>query len=85
MDVFWDVFFGTEIFWTKFFWENAKKQNLPVPEKFNNFIINFDFNSIQRHLKILGIFCRLAHRDNKKKFLKDLNRVRLKCIEVASK
>ncbi|OUT98490.1 MAG: hypothetical protein CBC01_03255 [Betaproteobacteria bacterium TMED41] len=74
-----------EVVWTKFFWENAKKQNLPVPEKFNNFIINFDFNSIQRHLKILGIFCRLAHRDNKKKFLKDLNRVRLKCIEVASK
>ena len=74
-----------ELNWAKLFWNNAKKQKIPLPQNFSDFLIDFDWNSIQRHLKILGIFCRLAHRDNKKKYLKDLSRVRLKCIEVASK
>ena len=79
----WDK--DEELNWTKLFWNNAKKQNIPVPQKFNKFLIDFDLNSIQRHLKILGIFCRLAHRDKKNKYLRDLSRVRLKCMEVASK
>ena len=31
-----------------------------------------DFCGLQRHLKVLGIFCRLAHRDNKLNYLRDL-------------
>lgn len=32
----------------------------------------FDFIGLQRHLKILGIFCRLNYRDNKPNYLNDL-------------
>ena len=74
-----------ELFWAKMFWQTAKNKKIPVPKHFSDFLIDFDWNSIQRHLKILGIFCRLAHRDNKKNYLNDLNRVKLKCIEIASK
>lgn len=33
----------------------------------------FDLMGVQRHLKILGVFCRLDYRDNKPNYLKDLN------------
>ncbi len=33
----------------------------------------FDLMGLQRHLKVLGIFCRLNYRDNKPRYLKDLN------------
>ena len=79
----WDT--DKELNWAKQFWNNAKNHSIPIPKKFNEFMIDFDWNSIQRHLKILGIFCRLAHRDKKKNYLKDLSRVRLKCIKVAAK
>ena len=32
----------------------------------------FDWCGLQRHLKILGIFCRLHFRDNKSNYLHDL-------------
>jgi aminoglycoside/choline kinase family phosphotransferase len=31
--------------------------------------------SLQRHIKVLGIFARLAYRDNKKQYLNDMPRV----------
>ncbi len=33
----------------------------------------FDLMGLQRHLKVLGIFCRLNYRDNKPNYLKDLS------------
>lgn len=36
----------------------------------------FDFMGLQRHLKILGIFCRLHYRDNKPAYLDNLAAVR---------
>jgi aminoglycoside/choline kinase family phosphotransferase len=33
----------------------------------------FDLMGVQRHLKVLGIFCRLNYRDDKPGYLKDLN------------
>ena len=35
----------------------------------------FDLIGVQRHLKVLGIFCRLSYRDNKHKYLNDLPRI----------
>ena len=32
----------------------------------------FDLMGVQRHLKVLGIFCRLNYRDGKKQYLDDL-------------
>ena len=39
------------------------------PEVFNKW---FDFIGLQRHIKVLGIFARLNHRDGKASYLKDL-------------
>lgn len=38
----------------------------------NEFIRWFDLMGVQRHLKVLGIFSRLNHRDEKKQYLDDL-------------
>ena len=35
----------------------------------------FDLTGLQRHLKVLGIFCRLWYRDGKRGYLADLSRV----------
>ncbi|MBU6247556.1 MAG: phosphotransferase [Xanthomonadaceae bacterium] len=43
----------------------------------------FDLIGLQRHLKVLGIFCRLAHRDGKPGYLADLPRVFDYVIDVA--
>lgn len=45
----------------------------------------FDFMGLQRHIKVLGIFCRLWYRDGKAGYLKDLPLVYRYVIEVASK
>ena len=42
----------------------------------------YDLTGFQRHLKVLGIFCRLKYRDGKESFLKDLPRVANYCLEV---
>ncbi|NND82736.1 MAG: phosphotransferase [Gammaproteobacteria bacterium] len=40
------------------------------------FIRWYDFTGLQRHLKVLGIFCRLHYRDGKPQYLEDLPLVR---------
>ncbi len=36
------------------------------------FLRHMDLMGLQRHIKVLGIFCRLKHRDGKEHYLKDL-------------
>ncbi|HEY8682361.1 MAG TPA: aminoglycoside phosphotransferase, partial [Rhodanobacter sp.] len=43
----------------------------------------FDLIGLHRHLKVLGIFCRLAYRDGKHGYLDDLPRVHDYVISVA--
>ncbi len=45
----------------------------------------FDFTGLQRHIKILGIFARLAIRDGKKKYLKDIPMTLKYILEVGNK
>lgn len=45
----------------------------------------FDLIGLQRHIKVLGIFCRLHYRDGKRGYLADLPRVYGYVIEVASR
>ena len=52
----------------KFYYENSKYKKEKI-EKIKN---DFDILSVQRNLKILGIFVRLAKRDNKLNYLKYL-------------
>lgn len=42
----------------------------------------FDLTGLQRHIKVLGIFARLALRDNKKAYLNDIPLVVRYCLEV---
>jgi aminoglycoside/choline kinase family phosphotransferase len=54
------------------YWEKARAAGLPVPADFGVFWTNFEWMGLQRHLKVLGIFARLSHRDGKHRYLADL-------------
>jgi N-acetylmuramate 1-kinase len=58
--------------WAIRYWELARRIGLPVNTDIDSFYRDFEFMGLQRHLKILGIFSRLAHRDNKPDYLADL-------------
>ena len=47
------------------------------------FIKWFDLMGIQRHLKAIGIFARLNHRDNKPGYLKDIPRTLSYIVDCA--
>ena len=70
--VSWDE--EQEIDWAVRYWEAARKAKLPVPEDFGAFWTALEWMGLQRHLKVLGIFCRLKHRDGKPKYSSDLPR-----------
>lgn len=54
------------------YWEPAKKAGLPVAHDFSEFYRDFEWMGAQRHIKVLGIFARLYHRDGKDGYLKDM-------------
>ena len=60
--------------WAVRYWEAARKAGLPVPADFADFYQKLEWMSLQRHLKVLGIFCRLNYRDGKASYLPDLPR-----------
>lgn len=61
--------------WVIRYWERARAAGLPMPEDFGAFYRDFEWMGLQRHLKVLGIFARLSHRDGKHRYLQDLPRV----------
>ena len=56
--------------WAIRYWERAKRAGLPVNADIDAFYRDFEFMGIQRHLKIMGLFARLHHRDGKDAYLK---------------
>ncbi|NNM80633.1 MAG: phosphotransferase [Gallionella sp.] len=58
--------------WLIRYWEKARKVGLPVRADFGEFYRDYEMMGVQRHLKVLGIFARLYHRDGKDGYLKDL-------------
>jgi len=58
--------------WTIRYWERAKRAGLPVNPDVDAFYRDFEFMGVQRHVKVLGIFARLYHRDGKDAYLKDM-------------
>lgn len=58
--------------WVVRYWEAAKKAGLPVNADFGAFYRDFEWMGAQRHIKVLGIFARLCHRDGKDGYLKDM-------------
>ncbi len=58
--------------WAIRYWERAKRAGLPVNPDIDAFYRDFEFMGLQRHLKVLGIFARLYHRDGKSAYLNDI-------------
>ncbi len=58
--------------WVVRYWQRAKQVGLPVNPDIDAFYRDFEFMGLQRHLKVLGIFARLYHRDGKAAYLDDM-------------
>jgi len=58
--------------WVVRYWEKARKAGLPVRADFADFYRDYEWMGVQRHIKVLGIFARLCHRDGKDGYLKDM-------------
>ena len=56
------------------YWEKARKAGLPVPQDFAAFWRDVEWMGVQRHLKVIGIFARLSHRDGKAGYVEDTPR-----------
>ena len=54
------------------YWKKAQTAGLAVPADFGELWRDYEWMGLQRHLKVLGIFARLHHRDGKDGYLKDL-------------
>jgi len=71
--------------WVIQFWEEGRKVGLPMPSDFGQFYRDFEWMGLQRHLKVLGIFARLFHRDGKDAYLKDIPLVLEYAIATANR
>jgi hypothetical protein len=58
--------------WVVRYWEKARRAGLPVDADFGAFYRDFEWMGVQRHVKVLGIFARLFHRDGKDRYLQDM-------------
>ena len=60
--------------WLQQYWDKARAQGIDVPETFDAFQYDCDLMGAQRHLKVIGIFARICHRDGKPRYLADVPR-----------
>ncbi|MBK9393387.1 MAG: phosphotransferase [Uliginosibacterium sp.] len=58
--------------WLARYWDAGRKLGLPVRADFADFHRDYEFMGAQRHIKVLGIFARLWHRDGKEAYLQDM-------------
>jgi aminoglycoside/choline kinase family phosphotransferase len=63
-----------ELDWAIRWWHDARAAGLPVADDFAEQWRALEWMGLQRHLKVLGIFCRLKHRDGKPRYVADLPR-----------
>ncbi len=72
----WDE--AQELDWAVRWWQQARRAGLPLGDAFENDFGELwralEWMGLQRHLKVLGIFCRLKHRDGKPQYAADLPR-----------
>jgi aminoglycoside/choline kinase family phosphotransferase len=90
----WDE--AEEIDWAVRYWEGARRAGLfgldasgedphEMAQDFGVFWRALEWTVLQRHLKILGIFCRLKHRDGKPHYAQDLPRFYAYVIKTATR
>ncbi|HBP76388.1 MAG TPA: aminoglycoside phosphotransferase [Alcanivorax sp.] len=60
--------------WLRDYHRRAAAAGLPVPAAFDDLLRWCDLMGAQRHLKVIGIFARIRHRDGKPKYLEDAPR-----------
>ena len=85
--VSWDE--EREIDWAVRWWQQARAAgvfgNHPTGEDFGECWRALEWMGLQRHLKVLGIFCRLKHRDGKPGYAADLPRFFAYAVRVATR
>jgi len=77
-----------EIDWAARYWSLAKRAGLldeTLGADFGEFWRALEWMGLQRHLKVLGIFCRLKHRDGKPAYAADLPRFFAYATRVATR
>lgn len=60
--------------WLQQYWDKARANGIAVPDTFAEFQYDCDLMGAQRHLKVIGIFARINHRDGKPRYLADTPR-----------
>ncbi len=60
--------------WLKDYWQQAANLGIAVQAQFDDFLRASDLMGVQRHLKVIGIFARICHRDGKPRYLADVPR-----------
>ncbi|WP_414154673.1 aminoglycoside phosphotransferase family protein [Pseudomonas sp. BNK-43-a] len=60
--------------WLRSYWDKAQAAGIPVQPEFEEFQRASDLMGVQRHLKVIGIFARICHRDGKPRYLTDVPR-----------
>jgi aminoglycoside/choline kinase family phosphotransferase len=60
--------------WLENYWQQAGALGIPVQPDFEDFLRASDLMGVQRHLKVIGIFARICHRDGKPRYLADVPR-----------
>jgi aminoglycoside/choline kinase family phosphotransferase len=68
----WDE--ARQLDWAVRWWQQARAAGLPVDPDFGEFWRQLEWAGLQRHLRILGVFCRLKHRDGKRAYAQELPR-----------
>ncbi|OLU33527.1 aminoglycoside phosphotransferase family protein [Pseudomonas sp. PA27(2017)] len=60
--------------WLEGYWHKARAAGVPVHGELADFLRASDLMGVQRHLKVIGIFARICHRDGKPRYLADVPR-----------
>lgn len=60
--------------WLENYWQQAGALGIPVQPDLQDFLRASDLMGVQRHLKVIGIFARICHRDGKPRYLADVPR-----------
>lgn len=69
----------------QYHYQLALKQGvIPQSTEFNQYKIWFDLMGLQRHIKAVGIFARLKHRDNKPAYMADIPLTLGYIVDIAS-
>jgi aminoglycoside/choline kinase family phosphotransferase len=71
--------------WGRYYLTTAQSHGLLSGLAEAAFFRDFDLMGLQRHLKVMGIFCRLYLRDNKSQYLADIPLVIRYFLEVSSR